>query len=479
MATRLNGDDAAALMRIRGLEPLEPYTNANHKWLCSCTQCGREVRVPYNSIRRGTRGCRACSGYAIPPEVAVAQMLAAGFEPLEPYTNARSAWRCRCLECGRESGPSHYSVARAGTGCAWCAGLRIEPGDAEAELLAAGFTPLAPYPGSNEPWLCLCKVCGRETSPTLNSVRSSSASGCKFCSGIAVDPIEAAQVMLENLLEPLEPYSGSHRGWRCLCMSCGREVSPSYKSVRSGNSGCGYCSRKRVDPADAVQRMVEAGVEPLEPFPGVSLPWRCKCSRCHRVITPRCDNVSLGKDPCKYCSGKEIDAETAEAIMRGRGLVPLTPYPGAQTPWSCRCENCGNEPRPRLINVKRLGTGCKYCADYGLDWADPTILYLITQRELGAHKVGLAKANRVRLRSHRSHGWEVFGEVTLPTGDLAHEVEQAVLIWWRADLGLPPFLSQDEMPRRGATETVDALGVSLVDTWRMIQALVRGAGAGP
>jgi hypothetical protein len=56
------------------------------------------------------------------PGIAEAQLRAAGFEPLEPYPGlASSLWRCRCLTCGGETRAPLYKV-RNGIGvCSGCA----------------------------------------------------------------------------------------------------------------------------------------------------------------------------------------------------------------------------------------------------------------------------------------------------------------------------------------------------------------------
>ncbi len=41
----------------------------------------------------------------------------------------------------------------------------------------------------------------------------------------------------------------------------------------------------------------------------------------------------------------------------------------------------------------------------------------------------------------------------MPTGDNAYNLEQAVIAWWRDELGLSPAYTSDHMPQYGATET--------------------------
>ncbi|MFI9273973.1 hypothetical protein ACIGXM_25180 [Kitasatospora sp. NPDC052896] len=179
---------AADQMRAAGLEPLEPYPGrANLPWRCRCTTCGNEGTPRLAGIRGGRGGCRPCGNataraaeVATNAPIATAAMLAAGFEPLESYTGSGSPWRCRCTRCGKESTP-RFDNARSGrSGCRHCAGRGPgDPGQATADMRAAGLEPLAPYPGASEPWPCRCTTCGNKVTPRLSSVRR--GTGCRYC----------------------------------------------------------------------------------------------------------------------------------------------------------------------------------------------------------------------------------------------------------------------------------------------------------
>jgi hypothetical protein len=97
-------------------------------------------------------------------------------------------------------------------------------------------------------------------------------------------------------------------------------------------------------------------------------------------------------------------------------------------------------------------------------------VYLLVHPTLGAAKVGIAAAAGFRLKAHAKHGWEAVASVEVP-GPLAIEIEAAVLTWWRVGLGLPPYLSKNEMPQAGWTETVDADAIDIPATIRRIKEL--------
>jgi hypothetical protein len=49
------------LMKIRKLEPLEPYPGTGTPWKCKCLQCGREVSPKHENLVQGQGGCKYCA----------------------------------------------------------------------------------------------------------------------------------------------------------------------------------------------------------------------------------------------------------------------------------------------------------------------------------------------------------------------------------------------------------------------------------
>ncbi|MFD9047208.1 GIY-YIG nuclease family protein [Streptomyces zaomyceticus] len=124
---RWPADEAEALMRAAGLEPLEPYSGRRQQaWRCRCAGCGRETSPSLGGILADQGGCRHCADMRAAearktdPEVAAADMRAAGLEPLEPFVNSMAPWRCRCTSCGSEVSPTLMKI-RTGGGCRFCA----------------------------------------------------------------------------------------------------------------------------------------------------------------------------------------------------------------------------------------------------------------------------------------------------------------------------------------------------------------------
>jgi hypothetical protein len=248
------------------------------------------------------------------PGEAAALMRLSGLEPLEPYPGRNNVpWKSRHLVCGREVAPTYASITQGQGGCRPCARerlarlFRIPDDEARQVMVESGFVPATPYPGrSHEPWESRCITCERSSSPTLSNVKNGAK--CIYCQGKKLEPDEVAAFMRRAGLEPLTPYPGKNSGdWPCRHVACGREVTTRYSLVRDGNSGCVYCNGGRIHEADATAIMLQRGLTPLEPFPGSSRPWRCIHISCGREVTPTYSNVAAGGGGCKSCSDSSFD----------------------------------------------------------------------------------------------------------------------------------------------------------------------------
>ena len=141
--------------------------------------------------------------------------------------------------------------------------------------------------------------------------------------------------------------------------------------------------------------------------------------------------------------------EDARTIMVGHDLQPLEPYPGSGRPWKC-LHSCGKVVTPTLSNVSAGKGVCRYC-NSAFPYDGPAMLYLVVDHD--AVKIGCCSARGRRLEEHRRYGWQVAWAIDCPTGDEAYNLEQAVIAWWRGDLGLSPARDSVEMPQFGYTET--------------------------
>ena len=188
---------------------------------------------------------------------------------------------------------------------------------------------------------------------------------------------ETVPVMRAAGLTPLEPYPGANEPWRCRCDICRRETTPLYGSVKRG-SGCRFCvikqrsTSRRLTDAETVPVMRAAGLAPLEPYPGATVAWPCKCMICGERCTPSFHNVQQNGSGCGTCANKKrsmsrkVDESKARKLMLAAGVTPLEPYPGSKHPWRCRCHNCGREVTPQHSSIRQGRGGCIHCARTGL-----------------------------------------------------------------------------------------------------------------
>ena len=438
MPKKLDPKVAEAVMLKAGLKPLEPFKNPSSKWKCLHIPCGNIVYPIYASIMRGRGGCKPCgdkkSGKLkrLPEKKAVAVMLKAGYKALETYTSAHTKWKCLHIPCGNIVDATYHAI-RKGEGC--------------------------------------CLTCQHKESADRQRKPDE----------------EAIAIMLQAKLEPQEPYINALTPWKCKCLQCGNIVMPRLGGIISGQGGCLACGflasadKNRIPENEAIEIMLQAKLEPKEPYFNSHTPWKCKCLKCGKIVTPRLTAVVRGEGGCKYCAGNYIDSETAEQTMILNGYIPQEPYINSGTKWKCIHITCGKIVFQYYSNMSQGMGGCKYCAILGINVKVPSYLYLITHSQLGAHKVGIGNArnasqkNRDRLGKFRKFGWEIHKVWDFETGEEALEVEEAVFQVLRKELKLPSYLSREQMPKtRGETETVDADEITLLQLEKIIKKVIKG-----
>lgn len=340
----------------------------------------------------------------------IAVMRANDLEPLDPYPGSKPQWRSQCTRCGKEVLPRLCNVRKGHRNCTTCfVDPRIAPAaEAEADMRAAGLTPLVPYPGkATRPWPCKCDGCGNETSPTLSNIRQGQG-GCWPCGTVRSalsrrkDEAEAVALMRSVNLEPLEPYPTTMVPWKCRCTSCGDEVTPTHNMVSHGTGGCGRCGRT------------------------------------------------------KNAKARMRDADEAERTMLDAGLVPQVRYPGVAIPWPSTCLGCSGTVKPRLGSILAGQGGCKPCT-WSLNRPGASAgVYLVWHPQLRAIKVGVGVAFKGKIKraeEHRRRGWSHDTVITgLLTMRPAFDAERAVLDDWAAR-GIDSFLEPRTMPHGGWTET--------------------------
>ena len=163
-----------------------------------------------------------------------------GFELIGEYRSANKPIAVKHLTCGTVSDRSLKSIKNGAGFCKGCTKNRvITEEEAIIVLDEAGFIPVGKYVNGDTPWEAQCKKCGRLLKPTLHTLKGKK-SGCGYCNKVRVDPSDAVALMISAGFVPLEPYKNSKTRWKSRHTDCGKIVYPQYNSIYSGQ-GCSEC----------------------------------------------------------------------------------------------------------------------------------------------------------------------------------------------------------------------------------------------
>lgn len=195
--------------------------------------------------------------------------------------------------------------------------------------------------------------------------------------------------------------------------------------------------------------------------------WICRYGHSYS----RAPVTMLRSSACPYCSNTLVmpgfndletmlpDLATEWNLEKNGDLRPSDVIPGSDLAvwWTCVR---GHSWKARIANRKN-GRACPRCAQVGFDQTKPGITYFITNSSLQASKVGVTNVDskKDRLQEFRDNGWRVVYTVT-NEGYICQALETRLLRWIRKELGLPPYLGKQEMPRTGGwSETFEAQAV--------------------
>ncbi len=408
--------------------------------------------------------------------------------------NGNSRYQFRC-NSGHDFEATRSSLKRRGYWCPTCSnGLqRYTEESAREFMFSVGLEPIEPYAGTRDPWKCRCLNCGRETSKRLRSVKQTGTKiGCQFCSTRAkadllkTDEKIAVEIMLTARAKPLEPYKKSDARWKCVCLRCQNEIYPTLNNVKQGGDPCTYCSGHSVDVKQAIELCREFGLEPIGQYPGNSVKWGMKCMKCGIEVSSLYGNITRKKRNgwksfgCPDCSFLEMgrryseDPEVARQKFLNADLEMIGEYKTARLPIEAKCLKCGAITKQTLNGVMN-GKACKFCFHVGIKYGEPAYLYLIYHSEFKSIKVGISnvEANLNRLVAHKKNGWSEYKSFNFDTADEAEYFETLLLKWLRKDRGLPPHLVRELMPQGGFSETVDAEEISLPEIEVKLLALLQ------
>jgi hypothetical protein len=114
----------------------------------------------------------------------------------------------------------------------------------------------------------------------------------------------------------------------------------------------------------------------------------------------------------------------------------------------------------------------------GVKQDGPAMIYIVTNRRHSAIKVGITSfsSSNSRINDHIRNGWKLELQRNVSSLRLALNIEQSIIRWWRSELGAKPFLTQQQMPQGGYTETASLSQVEIMSTLERISALLAETG---
>lgn len=312
-------------------------------------------------------------------------------------------------------------------------------------MIAAGLQPLEPYQNAISDWRCECLSCNQIVVSRYNRVQQ--GSGCPRCAAVnaginlRLSEETAVAKLREYDLEPLEPYLKSDVKWKCRCVSCGDVVYPKLKNLQRGDGGCYKCGMKKagvsntLDSEQAIQLVKEAGFTPLEPYTNALAKWKMRHDLCNSIVFPKLNSISnnSSKTPgCAVCAGHQVEAglndlKTTHPLIAIEAIHwdPSTVTSGSNQKKSWRCSE-GHEWKARVAE-RTSGHGCPSCAQSGFDPNKEGWLYFLSHPDWEMLQIGITNVPDDRLSTHKRLGWEVLELRGPMNGDLARQWETDIL----------------------------------------------------
>ena len=300
-------DEAYQFYLSKNLQPLVPYPGTNNPWKSIHLICGSEIKPRYTHIKSGRVGCLVCAGKVpITQAKAFAFYRSKGLEPKEKFKGPHHPWKSVHTVCGRNVSPRWASVQQGNGVCEYCSGNKVDMKEVKQLLKENKLKPLVSYPGGKVGWRCIHLPCGRKVSPTYGALRSGQGP-CEFCSKNMVGEKEAYALLKKNKYTPLIDFPGGSKSWLCIHTVCGTKVEVRAAYLRSGNVGCSFCAgTKPISAVQANKFFKSRGFKPLEPFINARTSMKSIHLVCGREVSPTWASLRVSGG-CKYCSTSNVN----------------------------------------------------------------------------------------------------------------------------------------------------------------------------
>lgn len=434
--------------------------------------------------------------------------------------NRKIWWQCQTVKSHTWESPPNRMISQ-GTGCPICSNRIVQGGANDLatlspELLsewAHDLNEIEPTEiglGSHTRvwWRCRNKATHVwRVSPGSRA----SGSGCPVCSGRRVEagfndlasmsPEIANEWDLERngSLRPsmVTKYSGRSVFWKCAKDS--RHKWTAVISSRTSGNGCPVCSGQltvsgindlsSINPSLAKEwhPSLNQNLLPTEISPGSTRKvwWVCSNSSDHSWQATIASRHRIGAG-CPICANLMVVPGFNDLATTKPDLVvdwhatlnaevrPSEIVAGTNRVVWWQCPSVSSHVWKASVKSRVAGRGCPDCSATGYSTTQRGILYFLSHSQLRARKIGITNSplGTGRLKKFSDKGWTVLEVWQSEVGLVAMAAETRLLRWIRLDLGLPPYLSRDEMPGTGGwSETFSLEGAKNSEISRKCEAV--------
>ena len=423
--------DPELAKQAHGWDPAIVAAGSAKKLPWTCDRGHVWVAVVDNRVRKGV-GCPYCSNFlalagfndlaTVNPELAAQ---ADGWDPstVTPGSGRKAAWKC----VKGHQWTSEIKSRTNGIGCPYCSGQRTIVGEndlvttyPELAREAVGWDPTRVRHGGNERVLWRCPM-GHEYQ--LSVAARVRGNGCTVCaSKVIIAGVNDAASQYPELiprsvtldLATVPPSSGKRGIWRC---DKGHEYEARVADKTRGR-GCPVCANYLIITGvnDLATTNPELAGEAhgwdattLGGGSGRNVEWICDLG--HVWSTSPAQRLRGVGQGCPYCSGHRVwvgfnDLATTmpelAAEVHGWDPTMLTAGSNARRAWKC----AEGHEWTAVVNSRRTGLGCPFCAESGYNPSKQGWLYLLRHERMELLQFGLTNVPDARLATHRAGGWE-------------------------------------------------------------------------
>ena len=405
-----------------------------------------------------------------------------GLVVLEPYVNSRTRIKSECLSCGKIVSPLYRQIWAGQSGCRDCSSSKFRLTDEQLDRLLKKrrLKKDGDYTNSKTPFECVCLDCGTKTQLVIANFRDGASFNCSGCNPAGITRKKKQTVKESEIVRQIfydygflliGTYVGATKKVATKHLACGAINEMSLKTIKQGSGFCLSCMKnKKLSDKEALDILVKAGFTPLEPYVNSDTPWKSKCVKCERILSPTVHVLKTKKSGCAFCNGVKIDPDEAERIMILAGFTPLDKYRNNKSKWKCRHDVCGKIVYPRFNSIQQGQGGCTSCSD-GFSYHEVSYFYLMIHENHQSLKIGISNSGSRdnRTKRHEKTGWRLIQKIEFENGWLAYEMEQTLLSEIRGNRNAPIHLSKVEMPQGGYSETISIEMMSLLELEKLVK----------